>query len=551
MVLWLLAYMGGALTILSPCILPVLPFVFSKSNQPFYQSGLPLLGGLALAFAAASTLAVAGGAWAAQAHEWGRWLALGLLTFFALALLSPRLAEWASRPFLRLGGTLLSSPLADRTPLSSFVLGIATGLLWAPCAGPILGIILSAAALRGADAYTVILLAAYALGAATSLAAALGAGGKLLGVLKKYGAAQEWVRRFLGSTVLLGVLAIALGWDRGFLTRLSRVQTESLEQRLVDLFHPPQAVPRPMSLMPELAGGAQWINSPPLTREALKGKVVVVDFWTYSCINCLRTLPYIKTWEKKYKDYGLVVLGVHTPEFAFEKNEGNVRKAVRELGISFPVVMDNEYAIWNAFSNRYWPAHYFIDAMGRIRSHHFGEGEYERSERLIRHLLEEAQAGPLPSLQSDIQGTGAQAPASKKVFSRETYLGSNRSMNKAQPTDILALNQWHIIGEWQETPEHLVLLRGKGTLSFRFLARDVHLVMGLEKPGKSVRFVVRVDGMEPNDHHGTDIDAQGRGTLNGQRLYHLLRQRRPADTPRTIQIEFLGPGAQAFAFTFG
>ena len=430
MLLFALAYLGGALTIVSPCILPVLPFVFAGADRPFLRRGLPLLAGMAATFAVIASLAAVGGGWAVAANQYGRFAALVLLALFGVTLLVPSLAERMTRPLVALGASL--SQTADQSGgkggvLPSLLLGVATGLLWAPCAGPILGLILTGAALNGANVGTSVLLLAYAAGAATSLAAALLVGGRLFAAMKRSLGAGEWIRRGLGVAVIAAVVAMALGADTGFLTNVSLAGTAALEQRLVDKLdpaaapgHPPAAAsdgpammsggpatmtgdnPAMMSggpamtaadnpammmkakppaesealpvegALPSLAGAVAWLNTPPLSEADLKGKVVLVDFWTYSCINCLRTIPYIRAWAEKYKDQGLVVIGVHAPEFAFEKKIDNVKKAVADLGIAYPVAIDNDYAIWRGFHNEYWPAHYFIDAEGRIRHHHFG-----------------------------------------------------------------------------------------------------------------------------------------------------------------------------------
>ncbi len=383
MLLFILAYLGGMLTILSPCILPVLPFVFARADRPFVESGLPMLIGMAATFALVATLAAVGGGWAVTANEYGRYTALVLLAVFGVALIFPSISERLTRPLVALGDRLSQNALAGEgrsSLLPSLLLGVATGLLWAPCAGPILGLILTGAAIQGASVGTTILLLAYAAGAATSLALALLVGGRVFAAIKCSLGVGEWLRRGLGVAVVGAVAAIAFGFDTGALTRVSAATTASLEQKLVDMFHT-RADAKPTAMMaqpgaqkslpiegtlPGLAGATAWLSSPPLTREALKGKVVVVDFWTYSCINCLRSIPYVRAWAEKYKDNGLVVIGVHAPEFAFEKQVDNVKKAVADLKISYPVAIDNDYAIWRAFDNQYWPAHYFIDAEGRI-----------------------------------------------------------------------------------------------------------------------------------------------------------------------------------------
>jgi cytochrome c biogenesis protein CcdA/thiol-disulfide isomerase/thioredoxin len=371
MILVLLVFLGGVLTILSPCILPVLPFVFARSEQRFLTSGLPLLVGMAVTFAGIATLAAVGGAWAVRVNQYGRLFALVLLTVFAATLLSRRLADGLSRPFVALGNRLIPEVRGGDARgglIPSLLLGVATGLLWAPCAGPILGLVLTGAAISGPNTRTTLLLFSYAAGAATSLAVAILAGGRVFAALKKSLGAGEWVRRGLGVAVLCAVAAIALGWDSTVLTRLSLAGTNRLEQSLIDKINPDvgqQGGSMTMAMSntsmtntsmtagnammmaakpsgglpiegetPSFSGATAWLNSPALTPEALRGKVVLVDFWTYSCINCLRALPYVKGWYEKYKNHGLVVIGVHAPEFAFEKNLSNVRRAVTDLGIT-------------------------------------------------------------------------------------------------------------------------------------------------------------------------------------------------------------------------
>jgi len=578
MLLILLAYVGGALTILSPCILPVLPFVFARADRPFLRNGLPLLAGMALTFALVATLAAVGGGWIVAANAYGRSLALILLALFALTLIFPALADRAMRPLVGWGSRL--SQAADREPGRerigpSLLLGVATGLLWAPCAGPILGIILTGAALSGATFGTSLLLLAYALGAATSLALALLVGGRVFKAMKRSIGAGEWVRRVLGVLVLAGVAAVALGLDTGLLARLSTVQTFSLEDKVARslgaakgsrstavMGGPNGALKLPdEGAMPALDGAVEWLNSPPLTREQLRGKVVLVDFWTYSCINCLRAIPYVRAWDERYRKDGLVVIGVHTPEFPFERDPANVRKAIADLGIRYPVPLDNSNAIWNAFQNKYWPASYLIDAEGRIRYHHFGEGNYDVTESAIRQLLKDSGRGSLGGAAAVATGgVGAQA-AANSLASHETYVGYSRAKGFASaggqvrdtastytlPT--LALNQWGLAGTWTAGPQQARLERPGGRIAYRFHSRDLHLVLGAPG-GKPVRFRVTLDGAAPGGDHGLDVDAQGNGVVREQRLYQLVRQQGPI-RDRLFTIEFLDPGAEAFAFTFG
>ncbi|MGB3867019.1 MAG: thioredoxin family protein, partial [Xanthobacteraceae bacterium] len=307
----------------------------------------------------------------------------------------------------------------------------------------------------------------------------------------------------------------------------------------------------------------EWLNSPPLTREALKGKVVLVDFWTYSCINCLRALPYVRAWAEKYRDQGLVVIGVHAPEFAFEKNIANVKKAVRDLKVDYPVAIDNNYAIWRAFDNQYWPAHYFIDAEGRIRHHHFGEGDYDNSERIIQMLLSQAGHKLKTADLVSVRATGAEAaPDMDRVKSPETYLGYARAENFVSPggaardtrhtyrASVNALNSWGLNGDWTVAGERASLDAPGGSIVYRFHARDLHMVLGPGGDGKPVRFRVTLDGRPPGADHGVDTDADGNGIVTGERLYQLVRQKGDI-TDRTFTIEFLDPGVRAYAFTFG
>lgn len=605
MVLLLLAYLGGVLTILSPCILPVLPFVFARGGGPFLRNGLPLLVGMAASFALVATLAAVAGGWAVAANQYGRAAALVLLAVFGLALMLPGLAERLTAPLVALGGRLAqaaegggeSEGRALPSVLASGLLGVATGLLWAPCAGPILGLILTGAALNGANAGTSLLLLAYAAGAATSLALALLVGGRVFQAMKGALGFGEWARRGLGVLVLLAVVAIATGVDTGFLTRISASGTTALEQALIDRIRPtaePEGVmsaaggPAMMSAnpamvgqgspipeaggsgdlpvegtMPSLAGATAWLNTPPLTDAELKGKVVLVDFWTYSCINCLRSIPYVRAWAEKYKDDGLVVIGVHAPEFAFERDLANVRKAVTDLDIRYPVAIDNNYAIWRAFDNHYWPAHYFVDAEGRIRHHHFGEGDYAGSERVIQRLLAEAGRKGLSSSLVSVKAEGAQAASDQKdVRSPETYIGYQRAENFVSPGGAAPdtaklyasgdprLNEWGLAGEWTVGAEHAHLDAPGGAIVYRFHARDLHLVLGPGADGRPVRFRVTLDGAAPADAHGVDVDGAGEGSVTSQRLYQLIRQ--PGGIgDHTFEIRFLDPGVDAYAFTFG
>jgi Thioredoxin like C-terminal domain/AhpC/TSA family len=316
--------------------------------------------------------------------------------------------------------------------------------------------------------------------------------------------------------------------------------------------------------LPSLEGATDWLNSPPLTPSDLRGKVALFDFCTYTCINWIRTLPYIRSWAERYSDDGLVMVGVHTPEFSFEKDLENVREALTQMRVTYPVAVDSDHAIWEAFANQYWPALYFVDAEGRIRHHRFGEGDYERSEIVIQQLLAEVGVEGIGNELVSVDPKGPEVAADwGSLGSGETYLGYRRTDGFASPDgltpnearvydipDRLRRNHWALSGDWTATPEAVVLQGPGGRIARRFEARDVHLVMGPPARGSSVRFRVFIDGEPPGAAAGSDVDAGGSGQLDQQRMYQLVRQHGPI-TDRLFEIEFLDAGAEGFAFTFG
>jgi cytochrome c biogenesis protein CcdA/thiol-disulfide isomerase/thioredoxin len=415
MTMLLLAFLGGILTILSPCILPVVPLVFARTGRGFARETGPMLLGLAAAFTAAAMIARATAHWLLVANEIGRNIALLLLAIVGLSLLSVRMAEWMTRPFTRAGASLLGTG-ASSSPARNVVLGMAIGLLWAPCAGPILGLLIAASATADAPNAATLFLT-FALGAAVSLALVNALGARLLARFKRAGAADVVVRRVLGVATLVTVVALAFGWDRALFANGGLVRTAAAEEILVSRLAPqaaarpgpsgqsldafaaddaalsaPNALPQAEGILASFAGGTEWINSTALTPESLRGKVVLVDFWTFECYNCLNALPHVKELYAKYKDRGFVVIGVHTPEFARERVPENVKREVAKLGITYPVVIDNDNRIWNAYHNQYWPAAYFADANGKMRFYHFGEGRYEEQDKVVAKLLAERDA---------------------------------------------------------------------------------------------------------------------------------------------------------------
>ncbi|MCD2166736.1 cytochrome c biogenesis protein DipZ [Comamonas koreensis] len=584
MALYLVAFAAGVLSVLSPCILPVLPFVFARQGQPSRHGSLPLLIGMALAFAAAASLAAAAGTWAVQLSQWGRSLALLGLGVFAASLLFPRLAAWWSRPLVQIGEKLATQQPQQRW-LHSALLGAATGLIWSPCAGPVLGLLLSGAALAGPGTTTSLLLLCYAAGAGLALWAAMRISAGTLARLRAHWLPGERGRRVAGAAMLAAVLAVATGLDSRLLAQsgaLSGLGSNGLESSLLEAAMPsaqaaelagnnpgaPYTSPLPVeSTRPSLDGGTQWLNAAPQSIPALRGKVVLVNFWTYSCVNCLRTLPYVNAWAQKYADRGLVVVGVHAPEFAFEKDRSNVEKALQQLKISYPVVQDNGFRIWRAFNNQYWPALYLVDAQGRVRHHQFGEGGYAATERALNELLREAQvpsaataAASTANTVPDTQGLGMAADTAS-LRSPELYLGYDKggSLRLAgrpapdKPTDYqpaaLRLNTWTLQGNWTLKPEWVQANSAGGRLALRFEARDANLVLGAAG-ASPLRFRLTIDGQSPGIHHGSDVDAQGYGQVDATRLYQLVRQQGPVKQ-RTVEIEFLDAGARGYAFTFG
>jgi len=328
--------------------------------------------------------------------------------------------------------------------------------------------------------------------------------------------------------------------------------------------HPAAAALPVEGVVPSLGGATAWLNSQPLSAVGLLGHVVLINFWTYTCINWLRSLPYVRAWAEHYKSHGLVVIGVHTPEFAFERNVENVRRAAQDMHIEYPIAIDSDYAIWSAFDNHYWPALYFVDAQGQIRHHQFGEGNYEQSEMILHQLLAEAGSGGIGQELVAVDASGVEAAADwGSLRSPENYLGYERTENFAAPGGVafdtrqvyaapahVRLNQWALEGDWSVGRQATMLNAAEGRIAYRFHARDLHLVMGPAARGASVRFRVLVDGQPPGAAHGLDVDEQGNGIVSEQRLYQLIRQPPPI-ADRLFEIAFLDLGVEAYAFTFG
>lgn len=370
----------------------------------------------------------------------------------------------------------------------------------------------------------------------------------------------------MSKLLLVAVLALAIGAPIVvFWNDLSGSQPVTSTETRMPFLHGFSATPKTaQSELASLERAKEWLNSQPLTASALRGKVVLIDFWTYTCVNWLRTLPYVRAWAEKYREQGLVVIGVHTPEFSFEKNLNNVRWAVKDMRVGYPVAIDSDYVIWRAFNNNYWPALYFIDSQGRIRHQHFGEGAYDQSEMVIKRLLMEAGASGINDGLVAVDPRGLEVAADWSTLrSPEDYVGYQRSQGFASPGDAtldkprtyerparLRLNGWALVGDWTVTKEPARLNKANGSIVYRFHARDLNLVMGPAAQGAPVKFRVTIDGQAPGAARGVDIDEQGYGTVSEQRTYQLIRQPQPI-ADRDFQIEFLSPGVEAFCFTFG
>jgi thiol-disulfide isomerase/thioredoxin len=379
--------------------------------------------------------------------------------------------------------------------------------------------------------------------------------------MRRHSFISSSARRTLWVAGIVGFGAIALCSGANVLTRFHIMNTAKAEDNLIGEFDPRLG---DEGAMPELDGAIGWLNSAPLNRKSLHGKVVLINFWTYTCINSLRPLPYVKSWAAKYKEAGLVVIGAHTPEFSFEHEPMNIETAVRKLNVTFPVAIDSDYGIWRSFDNQAWPAQYLVDAKGRIRYHHFGEGDYSEIERAIQELLKENGATAFASDTTNVAAVGIEAPPDwPDGRSPETYIGYRQAQNFASPERVHkdsiqifsapakpSLNHWGLSGSWNVNAESAVLQAVPGKIVFRFHSRDLHLVLAPAKDAKPVRFVVRLDGAAPGENCGVDAAPDGSGEIREPRLYQLIRQKGPI-VDRTFEIEFLDPGVHALDFTFG
>ena len=573
----MLAILAGVLTVLSPCILPILPAILSTSvssrhpHRPFW-----IVLGLGTSFA------IFGASFAVFKNVLGlsntvfRDGALIILLFFGISLLFPRVWEHIGSS---ISGFVQSKPwmshLSEKPgPLGTFLLGSALGLLWAPCAGPILGIILTLATIQPSFLHTFALMGGYALGASLPMLL-IGYGGQKM-------ATKFFFFRRVGSIApkIMGVMTIGVvvglyfNLDTTLLSRLPSTLFLSnvLEKKLVALkpinsiaqtvtptsASVPSALPV-LGTMPAFSGIDTWVNSPPLTRHSLRGKVVLIDFWTYSCINCIRTLPYVERWYQKYKDQGLVIIGVHTPEFSFEKKVSNIEDAVKRFGITYPVAIDSRYGTWNAYGNQFWPAHYLIDASGKIREVHFGEGKYRKTEADIQSLLKEA--GEL-NKNIDIS-TSFHSVDFSQIQSPETYLGYARATNFKSSQEVdpdstrsysfpltLNLNEWALRGKWTIKGDKILLNGRKGAIEFRFHSPKLNIVMKGTETGVPAHVYLDGKPLSPS-MYGADLSKSGMVNVQSAKLYNLVTLPSTDTRSHLLEIRFKNPGVSAYTFTFG
>jgi len=590
--LLLIAFIGGFLTIAAPCILAVLPIILGSTIG--HQNKLrpvAIVLGLTLSFTGFGVLFTYVTNFFGISSENLRIIALLCLAIFGLALIFPAVFEKIIFHLQQFFQKLIPSKDPDAEPTvakekgvwDGFLVGASLGLVWVPCAGPILGAILTLAVTQADLAKTIVLMLAYSLGAGIPMLIIAYGGNLIIARLKFLKERGEQIKKISGIVLLIGVVFIALGLDVKIQTALYSVfpQFNTFEEKLLEQSQgqlgsqPPQEnttqqtvkhlenVPLllPTQKAPELTGTQGWVNSEPLKLSDLKGKVVIVDFWTYSCINCLRTLPYLNTWYDTYKDDGLVIIGVHTPEFPFEKELKNVQKAAKEYNITYPIVQDNEFKTWNAYDNQYWPAKYIIDKNGFIRSTHFGEGNYEETEAVIRELLAEGNP-PKDMPEEKTSAVKADSVNFAKIESDESYIGYKREQFQGNSEAIIADkeqtfkeppiiedNLFYLVGKWIVSSDYATLNAKNGKIILNYKASQANLVMSGN--GKTVKARVLLDGkLIAPGVRGTNVDADGTVTIKDAKLYNLVDTKDLYER-HTLTLEFLDTGVEAFAFTFG
>lgn len=540
------AFLGGIVTILSPCILPILPIVLSGSVTGGKKRPLGVVTGFILSFTFftlfLSSIVRATGLSADSL----RIVAVVVISLFGLSLIMPALQKQMEMLFTKLSSFGPKANSDDGFVAGIFV-GLSLGLVWTPCVGPILASIITLAATSSVGLDAVILTLTYATGTAIPLLAITYSGRNLLTRHPWLVKNTQAIQRAFGVLMIITAVAILFSWDRKFQTYVlekfpaygtgltSIEDNEIVINQLEDMKGNPKSsmlnslLESDYGKAPEFIPGGEWLNSEPLTMQSLRDNVVLVDFWTYTCINCIRTLPYLRTWHKKYADDGLVIVGVHTPEFEFEKDLGNVQKAVEDFELKYPIMQDNNYATWRAYNNRYWPAKYLIDKDGTIRYTHFGEGEYNETEQWIQKLLKETGKIVDESIDNPTYQVESRTP--------ETYLGTARGDYSRITTT----------GKFSQTTEYTNPQKG-ASLAYRFNASEVFLVMRPITPGTTATVRITLDGKEIGTFAGDDV-VDGTVTVDTDRLYKLIKL--PTPGQHTLQLEFLDDNATLFAFTFG
>ncbi len=562
-ILIVFSFLAGLVTVLSPCILPVLPIVLSGSINGGHRRPIGIVIGFILSFTLftlfLSTLVKATG----LSADFLRTFSVIVIMLFGVSLLLPNFQILMEKLFTKLSSLISTNSNRGTGFFSGLLLGISLGLIWTPCVGPIIASVITLAATSSVNGSAFLITLAYSAGTAIPMFAITYGGRALLLKVPWLLKNTAKIQKTFGIIMILVALGIFFNLDRKFQTEfldkfpqygagLTRLEDNTfVKNQLEKIAHPESSNESNSVDAPELISGGQWFNTTPLTVKELKGKVVLIDFWTYTCINCIRTLPYLKDWNTKYKDKGLVIIGVHTPEFEFEKNSENVRKAIADFKIEYPVMQDNEYATWNAYSNRYWPAHYLIDKNGKIRDEHFGEGAYDETEQKIQNLLKETGA----SINSTVSNPDYQIDA----LTPETYVGYNRLGQFASPEgpqqdetssyttpSTFSLNSFAFSGNWKMMSETSTPRKG-ASLSFHFKAKDVYLVLNMAS--NSSQFRVLLDNKLISDEDsGVDV-KNGIVTVNENRLYNLAHFKNAED--HVIKLEFLDDNSSLFAFTFG
>jgi len=569
------AFVAGLVTILSPCILPILPIVLSGSIGNGKRKPLGIVTGfigsftfftLSLSYIVKTT---------GMSADALRSVAIVIIALFGLSMITPKFLIWTEGVFSKLANVFPKTS-GDSGFFGGMTVGFSLGLLWAPCVGPILASVITLAATSSVNFASILITFAYSVGTAIPMLGITYGGRTLLNRVPLLLSSTQKIQKIFGIVMIITAFGIFFNIDRRFQSfiletfpnygvGLTKFEENDIVKQALDALTDKsteiQVIGKPMNDVldsqidkaPEFIMGGEWINSQPLTMKELRGKVVLVDFWTYTCINCIRTLPYIKDWNEKYKDKGLVIVGVHTPEFAFEREAANVKKALKDFGITYPVMQDNEYATWNAYDNHYWPAKYLIDKNGKIRDTHFGEGNYNETELFIQKLLKET-----GSLITDTPNNNAY-----KVYSKspESYLGALRIQYLASPERIvqnkkisftkpsnISLNSFAFTGNWIIDQEFALPEKG-ATLSYRFDAKSVYLVMKQKNKETTGRVKITLDGKLLDESNQTSESINSIVTISENRLYSLVTLENPGE--HLIELEFLDDGIELFAFTFG